>query len=764
MEPKHGRDLSDAAKQIADSFESAFGQTPLNERINDIVRQAASLARFHDFANLRDEAGDLLCSVLQLSRECGWIPEQLIEATLNKIAARAEIYRRLGRKLRVALYRGVFDPIHVGHLEVAKDILREGALDEVWLVPSYAPSGEPARASAEERLEMCRLAVQGQPGLSVFDFEIQHRFQGEVYHFVKKLLASDLARERCDFSLILAQDKADTLASWTNYDGLERLADFVVIPVKGAAPPRLDAWYLRPPHRFLEKVRWEELISSQEIQRLLEVRENAASKYLLPEVHAYILQHRLYEDHQQRSPRATQRKVAIYHRSFDPPSKYHRQQVEMLLRSGFDEVVICPQVSGLLAGEQEHASPLHRAALLALAFQDMTDVVVDYEDLNFNQPSSAVSLETRHRGRGELWHVVDRQLIQHGANGRAAIQRQWSDGTRLWHELGFVVLYPESDPPVPEDLPKRHRLMVCSVHPSSADLRARLYQGISLEDQLAERVQRYVERHRLFVSNSFQRRARFRLGKPRLRIVANTKNERSMALARHYAEYESSSPDLILVLGGDGTMLHAIREHWRLRVPFIGLNTGHLGFLMNESLPVELLDLELVSYSLPMLRVDAREVDGTSSSGMGFSDVWVERCEGQSAWLRLDIDGETRANKIVGDGMLVATAAGSSAYARAMGAVPVPLNTSVLALVGSNIFQPRFWKPMAISDESLIRIVNLDETGKRPVRGFIDGIAMGVVQEITVRRSLTAGVEMAFTREFDPSTRLLRSLFPADET
>jgi NAD kinase len=149
---------------------------------------------------------------------------------------------------------------------------------------------------------------------------------------------------------------------------------------------------------------------------------------------------------------------------------------------------------------------------------------------------------------------------------------------------------------------------------------------------------------------------------------------------------------------------------------------------------------------------------------MGFSDVWVERCEGQSAWLRLDIDGETRANKIVGDGMLVATAAGSSAYARAMGAVPVPLNTSVLALVGSNIFQPRFWKPMAISDESLIRIVNLDETGKRPVRGFIDGIAMGVVQEITVRRSLTAGVEMAFTREFDPSTRLLRSLFPADET
>jgi hypothetical protein len=71
---------------------------------------------------------------------------------------------------------------------------------------------------------------------------------------------------------------------------------------------------------------------------------------------------------------------------------------------------------------------------------------------------------------------------------------------------------------------------------------------------------------------------------------------------------------------------------------------------------------------------------------------------------------------------------------------------------------------MAISDESLIRIVNLDETGKRPVRGFIDGIAMGVVQEITVRRSLTAGVEMAFTREFDPSTRLLRSLFPADET
>jgi NAD kinase len=207
-------------------------------------------------------------------------------------------------------------------------------------------------------------------------------------------------------------------------------------------------------------------------------------------------------------------------------------------------------------------------------------------------------------------------------------------------------------------------------------------------------------------------------------------------------------------------MLHAIRRHWRLRVPFLGLNAGHLGFLMNERLSSDLAGAELVGYQLPMLRVDAEAADGRASRGVAYGDVWLEREGGQAAWLRLDVDGQTRVPKVVGDGLLVATAAGSSAYARAMGAVPVPLNTPVLTLAGSNVFRPRFWRPMTLADDAVVTIASLDRSGKRPVRGYIDGLPLGVVQAVTARRSAVAAVELAFTREFDPSGKLLRSLFP----
>ena len=88
------------------------------------------------------------------------------------------------------------------------------------------------------------------------------------------------------------------------------------------------------------------------------------------------------------------------------------------------------------------------------------------------------------------------------------------------------------------------------------------------------------------------------------------------------------------------------------------------------------------------------------TAGVAYGDAWLERDGGQAAWLRLDVDGQTRVPQIVGDGMLVATASGSSAYARAMGAVPVPLNTSVLTLAGSNVFRPRFWRPMTLLDDA----------------------------------------------------------------
>ena len=55
-----------------------------------------------------------------------------------------------------------------------------------------------------------------------------------------------------------------------------------------------------------------------------------------------------------------------------------------------------------------------------------------------------------------------------------------------------------------------------------------------------------------------------------------------MEWAGRFADVVLEDPNRILVIGGDGVMLHAIRKYWRMRLPFFGINTGHLGFLLND--------------------------------------------------------------------------------------------------------------------------------------------------------------------------------------
>ena len=560
-------DLTRLRMRVTEHFHEALGETPLAERVQDILARAAALNRCTDLDHLRDETGDLLCSLLKLCTECGWEPEALAEATLAKTEARPD------------------------------------------------------------------------------------------------------------------------------NDGRLNCADQTMVRATGSS-----------------------------------------------------------------------RRVAIFASTFEPASLFHRTAAASLLQDGFDEVIVCPTGPRPGKGEPEHAATVHRAALTDLTFRDLPGARVDLTDLDEGRFCQPKELETRHRSSGETWHVVGADMVAGGRDGRAHIQVAWENGGMLWSSSRFLVLHSPTAAPESDDLPPVHKLIPLDGHVPSAEIRARVFGGQPVHELLTPPVASYVARHRLFSSFVPHRFAPLVADGPRLLIVFDERNPRAAEIAARYQHQVGNPPDLVLVVGGDGTMLHAIRRHWRLRVPFLGLNAGHLGFLMNERLPHDLNGLDLVSYALPMLRVDAEMADGRLATGrLAYGDVWLERDGGQAAWLRLDVDGQTRVPKVVGDGLLVSTAAGSSAYARAMGAVPVPLNSPVLTLAGSNVFHPRFWKPMALTDDSVVAITSLDRSGKRPVRGFIDGQPLGVIHAVTVRRSSVAGVELAFTREFDPTGKLLRSLFPPSD-
>jgi len=750
--------LPELRARINEVFRATFGATPLAGRVADIEAQALSLRRYRDLAHLRSEAGDLLASALQLCTECGWEPCDLVGETLARISARAGIHARLGRRLRVGLLGGAFDPVHAGHVQVARSVLAGGEIDEVWLMPCFEHLAGKRLTAAADRLEMCRLAVEGMRAVRVFDYEIAHAFRGETYHLMRRLLADPTLCDEVDFHLIIGQDNADDLAQWSHGQELERLVPFVVVSREGGEAIRPDAWYLRPPHRFVPAAGAPSgAVSSTRVRSLL-WRQDRRVEDLLPEtVLAYIRARGLYP------PPTAQPgggRVALFPGSFDPPTAAQREQLRAVLAAGFSRVIVVPTAASPALGEYEHAAPRHRAALVTLAFGDMPGVEIDYDDISSGTRSSLGELVARHAARGDIWIATSAESLP---GWKKSEERLGGGRGAGWERLRLVVLgQPPAGQAGPPDRPG-DLLLPGPDGPAVDFLRAAIARGDSLAGLLPPKVAAYVRRHRLFLPGLQAQTIDFRLETPRLLIVHDDRNPAARALAERYRPQEAEGDaEMILVIGGDGTMLRAIREHWTRRVPFLGLNAGHLGFLMNAALPCPLEGIQLVSLSLPLLRVDARFPDGSTSTSLAYGDAWMERAEGQSAWLRIDLNGVTKVEKVVGDGMLVATAPGSSAYARALGAVPVPIDSPTLTLAGSNIFQPRFWKPMILPASARITVTSIDTVGKRPVRAFVDGLPLGIVTELAMRQSLSASVELAFTREFEPSAKLLESLFPRD--
>lgn len=251
----------------------------------------------------------------------------------------------------------------------------------------------------------------------------------------------------------------------------------------------------------------------------------------------------------------------------------------------------------------------------------------------------------------------------------------------------------------------------------------------------------------------------FRLPHRRVRLFFDRDKREAEQLAEAVRPFVAEPAEAIVVVGGDGTMLRAIRQHWRDGLPFFGLNTGHLGFLLNA--PTDTYwDRELRKYRLPLLDVQTTCLRGLHKHEVAFNDCWIERETGQTAWIEVGVNGVVRMEKVVADGMLVATAAGSTSYARAMGASPLPFTAQLLTLAGSNVLLPAFWRPAYLPPDTVIRLRNLDPV-KRPLRGFIDGIAQGPVAEMTVKVSDSAAVELLFAPEYDPVAKLAVTQFPS---
>ena len=136
---------------------------------------------------------------------------------------------------RIGVLGGTFDPIHFGHLAVAKAAIECAHLDRVLFVPSAQPPHRTAAvAPAEDRFAMTNLAVQGEPRFEVSDVEVR---RGGRSYTVDTLNELHRAFPNDELFLILGWDAARLFRTWREPERVSELASLVTVDRPGMAPP-----------------------------------------------------------------------------------------------------------------------------------------------------------------------------------------------------------------------------------------------------------------------------------------------------------------------------------------------------------------------------------------------------------------------------------------------------------------------------------------------------------------------------------------------
>ena len=181
--------------------------------------------------------------------------------------------------------------------------------------------------------------------------------------------------------------------------------------------------------------------------------------------------------------------------------------------------------------------------------------------------------------------------------------------------------------------------------------------------------------------------------------------------------------DYIIVLGGDGFMLETLKKFYRYNKPFYGINCGNYGFLMNKfsskNVIKNLNKSKLISIS--PLEMHVRNNKNQTKKHIAINEVSILRQSRQAASLSIDHGSKQVIKRLVSDGVLVSTPAGSTAYNLSVHGPILSLNSKKLSISPISPFRPRRWKGKIVGDKSKIVIKNLNPK-KRPISAVADNL------------------------------------------
>ena len=250
---------------------------------------------------------------------------------------------------------------------------------------------------------------------------------------------------------------------------------------------------------------------------------------------------------------------------------------------------------------------------------------------------------------------------------------------------------------------------------------------------------------------------------PRIAFVASQTDVAQSALATltaMHGQCEPEAADVLVPLGGDGFMLQTLHRYGHLGKPVYGMKLGTVGFLMNQHREDDLLArIERAEPAvLRPLEMQAETESGSTVTSLAYNEVSLLRQTRQAAHLRIDLNGTTRLEELVADGVILSTAAGSTAYNFSAHGPILPLGAGVVALTPIAPFRPRRWRGAILRAETRVRFRVLDPY-KRPVSVTADSHEVRDVVEVTIHESRERTVTLLFDPEHNLEERILSEQF-----
>ena len=223
----------------------------------------------------------------------------------------------------------------------------------------------------------------------------------------------------------------------------------------------------------------------------------------------------------------------------------------------------------------------------------------------------------------------------------------------------------------------------------------------------------------------------------KLQIISD-KNKKSLNIKNNLIKKISSNnfqnKNLTIVIGGDGFMLQTLKRNKNSNKFFYGINSGNYGFLMNKFSSKDIIkNLSKTNMvSISPLEMIVRNKNNQIKKSIAINEVSVLRQSRQAASLSIKQGSRQIIKKLVSDGVLVSTPAGSTAYNLSVHGPILSLHSKKLSISPISAFRPRRWKGKIVNDKSKIVITNLNPS-KRPISAVADNLEVRNAKSISVK-------------------------------